>query len=136
MTTKAEYKESLKGLDRNIRVCIKYLEGLLDEKFKLALKVKQLKQPQAPKVDLSRLESKLDSLQKQINGLRKKMDSVHTHVQEHDKSELSIKLLIKKAEQVLTEINGQFEELYHSGYYSEGTKRKIRDAGLIKRKKE
>lgn len=135
MTTKAEYKEALKGLDRNIRVCIKYLEGQIDEKFSLALKARQPMPSKSSKVDFSRLESKDDSLQKQINGLRKKMDSVHTHVQEHDKSELSIKLLIKKAEQVLTEINGQFEELYHSGYYSEGTKRKIRDAGLIKRKK-
>ena len=45
-------------MDKNTRKCFLHLEGLMIEKFKLALNIKQ---PQPPKVDLSRLESKADS---------------------------------------------------------------------------
>ncbi len=135
MVNKSDYKNALKRIDKDIRVCIKYLEGLMDERFKLALKA-QKPQPKATKVDFSRLESRDDSLQKQINGLRKKVDAAYSHIQEHDESEKAIKILISRAGQVLDQMHEQFDELYHSGYYSEGTKRKLRDEGLIKRKLE
>jgi len=40
---------------------------------------------------------------------------------------------VKKAEEILGGVKQHFEELYNSGYYSEGTRRKIRDEGLIRR---
>lgn len=130
-----EYKEALKQLDKNTRICIKQLEGLMEERFKLALKA-QKPQHKSSKVDLSRLESKDDSLQKQINGFRKKVDAAYSHIQKHDESELAIKILISRAGQVLDQMKEQFEELYNSGYYSEGVKRKLRDDGLIRSKRE
>lgn len=135
MVDKSDYKDALKLMDKDTRIAFKYLEGLMEEKFKLALQVKQPRAPKA-KVDLSRLESKDDSLQKQINGLRSKVDAVYSHVQEHDESEKAIKILISRAEKILDHMKEQFEELYNSGYYSEGTKRKLRDEGLIKGKRE
>ena len=36
-----EYKDSLGRIDRDIRICIKYLEGLMEQKFKLAMQVKK-----------------------------------------------------------------------------------------------
>ena len=133
MVDRSDYKDALGRIDRDIRICIKYLEGLMEEKFKLTMQVKKPPIPKA-KVDLSRLESKDDSLQKQINGLRIKVDAAHSHVQDQDESEKAIKILISRAEQILDEMQEQFKEIYNSGYYSEGTKRKIRDEGLIKRK--
>lgn len=130
-----EYKEALKQLDKNIRVCIKYLEGLIEKKFRVAIKVKQPLTPKAPKVDLSRIESKFDSLQKQINGLRSKVDIAHDHIEKHHEQEIFLKRMATRTEEVLSQITMLFEELYDSGYYSEGTRRKIRDAGLIKREK-
>jgi len=132
-----EYKEALKGLDKKTRVCIKYLEGLTEEKFKLALKVKHPQLPQAPKVNLSKIESTLDSLQKQINGLKPKVADAHGHTQKHHDNELFLKNLIKKAEQVLGEVSQLFDELYESGFFrKEGIRRKIRDEGLIEKRRE
>ena len=131
-----EYKKSLGRIDRDIRICIKYLEGLIEERFRAILKVKQPQIPKAPKVDLSRLESKDDSLQKQINGLKSKVDIAQNHIQKHHEQEIFLKKMATRTEDVLSQITMLFEELYDSGYYSEGTRRKIRDEGLIKRKKE
>jgi len=136
MTSKQEYKQALKGLDKNTRVCIKYLEGLTEERFKLALKAKQLQQPQAPKVDFSKIESTLDSLQKQIDGLRPKVDTAYSFTQEHGDQEKYLKKLTKDAEEVLNGMIDHFKELYDSGYYREGMKRKFRDEGLIRSKAE
>lgn len=131
MVSRSQYKEALGQLDRYNRLSLLYLEGMIDEKFKMAMKVNK---PQLQKIDLSKIESKSDSLQKQINGLRKKMDSVHRHVQEHDHDEMALKTMIKGAHKLLDEIQEHFMGLYESGYYREGMKRKIRDEGLIKRK--
>jgi len=124
---RSEYKDALGQMDKNTRRCFLYLEGLMIEKFKLAIDVKQ---PKTQKTDLSQLESKADSLQKQINGLRNKMDAANTHVQEHDEDKIFLKTLAKRADEVLDEIKGLFEDLYDSGYFKEGTRRKIRDEGL------
>ena len=132
MVNRSDYKNALKRIDKDIRVCIKYLEGLMDEKFKLAMQVKQPWAPRASKVDFSRLESKDDSLQKQINGLRKKVDAAYSFVQEHDDQEKYLKKLTKNVEEIADDMKQHFEELYHSGYYSEGKKRRLREEGLIK----
>jgi len=136
MTNRSEYKEALSAVDRNLRLCLLYLEGQIDEKFKLALKIKQLPPPPTPKIDFSKLEAKDDSLQKQINGLRPKVDAAHSHTQKHHENEIFLKNLVKKADQVLGEVRSLFDELYKSGFFKEGQKRRIRDEGLIKRKKE
>ena len=127
MTNRSGYKEALGRLDRDTRVCIKYLERLINDKFNAALGVQQ----PPPRVDLSNIESTLDSLQKQVDGLRPKVDVAHSFVQEHDEQEKYLKKLTKNAETILGEMKQHFEELYKSGYYSEGTRRKIRDEGLI-----
>lgn len=132
---RSEYKDNLGQLDKETRRCIKYLEGLIDEKFKLAMKVKHPQAPRASKVDFSRLESKDDSLQKQINGLKSKVDIANNHIRKHHEQEIFLKKMATRTEEVLSEIKRLHEELYDSGYYNEGTKRKIREAGLIKRKK-
>ena len=136
MVNKSDYKNTLKRIDRDIRVCIKYLEGLMEERFRTIMKVKQPPIPKAPKVDLSRLESKDDSLQKQINGLKSKVDIAQNHIRKHHEQEIFLKKMATRTEDVLSQITMLFEELYDSGYYSEGTRRKIRDAGLIRRKQE
>lgn len=128
MTSRAAFKRELKKIDRSTRLCLLYLENTIDEKFKLALKVKT---PVIPKVDFSLLEPQFDSLQKQINGLRQKVDIAQKHILIHDESEKAIKILVSRADQVLDQVQKQFKEIYDSGYYSEGMKRKIRDAGLI-----
>jgi len=132
VTNRSEYKEALGRLDRDTRVCIKYLERLINDKFNEALRTQQ----PPPKVNLSKIESNLDSLQKQIDGLRPKVDAAHSLVQEHDEQEKYLKDMTKKAEEILEGLQQHFEELYKSGYYSEGTRRKIRDEGLIRRKNE
>jgi len=130
VTNRSEYKEALGRLDRDTRVCVKHLEKLIDEKFNAALRIQQ----PPPKVNISKIESSLDSLQKQIDGLRPKVDSAYSLVQEHDDQEKYLKELSEKAEEILDGVKQHFEELYDSGYYSEGTRRKIRDEGLIRRK--
>jgi len=128
MTSRAAFKRELKKIDRSTRLCLLHLERTIDEKFKLALKVKT---PPIPKVDFSKLESQIDSLQKQITGLRKKIDSANSLVKKFDEHEVFLKSLTNKVEKFLDELKEHFNDLYNAGYYSEGTKRKIRDAGLI-----
>jgi len=132
VTNRSEYKEALGRLDRDIRVCIKYLERLINDKFNAAISIQQ----PPPRVNLSKIESTLDSLQKQVDGLRPKVDAAHSLVQEHDDQEKYLKNMTKKAEEILDGVKQHFEELYKSGYYSEGTRRKIRDEGLIEKLKE
>jgi chromosome segregation ATPase len=129
VTNRQEYKEALGWLDKDARVCIKYLEKLINDKFNATLVFQQ----PSPRVNLSKIEAKLDSLQKQIDGLRPKVDAAHSLVQEHDEQEKYLKNMTKKAEEILEGVKQHFEELYDSGYYSEGTRRKIRDEGLIRR---
>jgi len=132
VTNRSEYKETLGRLDKDTRICIKYLEKLVNDKFNVALGAQQ----PPPRVNLSKIESNLDSLQKQIDGLRPKVDAAYSFVQEHDEQEKYLKRLTKNAEEVLDGVKQHFEELYDSGYYSEGTRRKIRDEGLIRKTTE
>jgi len=127
MTSRSEYKEALGRLDKDTRVCIKYLERLINDKFNAALGAQQ----PPPRVNLSKIESTLDSLQKQVDGLRPKVDAAHDLVKEHEDQEKYLKKLTKNAEEVLDGVKQHFEELYKSGYFNEGTRRKIRDEGLI-----
>ena len=128
MTNRAEYKEALSAIDRNTRLCLLYLEKTIDDKFKTALTTRK---PDS-KPDLSKIEAKLDSLQKQIDGLRPKVDTAYELAKDHDGQEIYLMALTKKAEKMFDEMKQHFEELYKSGYYREGTKRKIREEGLIK----
>ena len=132
MTNRHEYKEALGRLDKDTRVCIKYLERLINEKFNAILGAQQ----PPPRVNLSKIESTLDSLQKQIDGFRPKVEEAYSLVQGHEEQEKYLKGLTKKAEEALAGIKQHFEELYDSGYYSEGTRRKIRDEGLIEKRNE
>jgi len=133
VTNRSEYKENLSRLDKDIRRCLLYLEGLIEERFQLVLNAKQ---PPAPKVDFSKFESKVDSLQKQIDGLRPKVDAAYSLVQEHDEHEKYLKNLTKKAEELFDGLKQHFEELYNSGYYSKVKRRKILDEGLRLHKRE
>ncbi len=128
MPTKQDYDVALGQLERPTRVCILYLEKLIDDKFNIALRFQQ---PAPPRVDLSKIETIQDSLQKQIDGLKPKVDAAHSLAQEHEEQEKYLKGLTKKAEEALAGIKQHFEELYKSGYYREGQKRKIREEGLI-----
>lgn len=129
--TRYEYKEALGRLDKDTRICFKYLEKLINDKFNTAIAAYQ---PPAPRAGLSKIESQLDSLQKQIDGLRPKIDAGYTLAQEHDEQEKYLKKLTKNVETILEEMKKYFEERYKSGIYSEGTRRKIRDEGLVKTK--
>jgi len=133
MTNRSEYKDALGRLDKDTRRCLLYLEGLMEEKFKLAMKVKQ---PPTPKADFSKIESQMDSLRKQIEGLRPKIEAGYKLAQEHDEQEKYLKNLTRKAEEMFDGMKEHFEDLYNSGYYREGTRRKIRDDGLLRRLKE
>jgi len=131
VTNRAEYKEALSALDRNTRLCLLYLEKTMDDKFKTVLTTRK---PDS-KPDLSSIEAKLDGLQKQIDGLRPKVDAAYELAKDHEEQEKYLKTLTKKADKLFDEIKQHFEELYKTGYYSEGTRRKIRDEGLLRRKK-
>lgn len=128
MTNRAEYKEALSAIDRNTRICLLYLEKTMDDKFKTALTTRK----PGSRQDLSSIEAKLDSIQKQIDGLRPKVDAAHELAKDHDEREKYLKTMTEKAEKLFDEMKKHFEELYKSGYYSLGTRRKIRDEGLIK----
>jgi len=129
MTSRYKYKEALGRLDKDTRICFKYLEKLINDKFNAAIAAYQ---PPAPRAGLSKFESRLDSLQKQIDGLRPKIEAGYKLAQDHDEQEKYLKNLTKKAEAIYDELKVHFEKLYKSGYYSEGTRRKIREDGLLK----
>ncbi len=133
MTSKYEYKEALGRLDKDTRVCFKYLEKLIIDKFNASLGVQQLP---SPRVDLSRLERKDESLQKQIDGLRPKVEEGYTLAQGHDEQEKYLIELAKKVELVLDQYQTHFKELYKSGYYKEGARRKIREGSLLDMREE
>ena len=73
-----------------------------------------------------------DSLQKQIDGLKPKVDAAYDLAEDHDEQEKYLKSLTEKAEEMVEVARQHFMELYDSGYYREGMKRKIREEGLIK----
>jgi len=133
MTSRYDYKYTLSRLDKDTRTCILYLEELINGKIRMVLSA----QPTSPpRVDLSKIETMLDSLQKQIDGLRPKIEAGYTLAQEHDEQEKYLKKLTKNVEAVLGDMKSHFEELYKSGFYSEGARRKIRDEGLLDMREE
>ncbi len=129
MTNNSKYKEALGRLDKDTRVCIKYLENLINDKFNASLRTQQ----SPPRINLSKIESSLDSLQKQIDGLRPKVDAAHSLVQEHEDQEKYLNKLTEKAEETIDKMKEHFEELYKSAYFKEGQRRKIREEGLFKK---
>jgi len=130
MTDRKVFKNNLRKVDRQTRMCLLYLEKTMNERFKTAL---QVKQPIFPKVDFSETESRLDSLQKQINGLRAKTDTAFAFTQEYDNAEIFLKKLVKEADEILSQVDQLFKDLYKSKYFKqEGIRRKIRDSGLMK----
>ncbi len=132
MTNRHEYKEALGRLDRDTRVCIKYLERLINDKFNAVLGVQQ----PAPRVNLSKIESTLDSLQKQVDGLRPKVDAAHSFVQVHDEQEKYLKSLTKRNEEAFDELKQLFEEMHNKGVFRFSYSGKIREEGLIENRRE
>jgi len=130
MTSRYGYKEALGRLDKDTRICFKYLEKLINDKFNAAIAAYQ---PPAPRFGLSKIESQLDSLQKQLDGLRPKIEAGYTLAQEHDGREKYLKKLTKNVENILEEMKKYFDERYKSGHYSEGIRRKIREEGLLEK---
>ncbi len=128
MTSKYEYKEALGRLDRDTRVCFKYLEKLIIDKFNACLGAQQTLPPRG---DFSRLERMDESLQKQIDGLRPKVEAGYTLAQEHEETEKYLVELAKSVEAILDEMKIHFGQLYKSGYYKEGERRKIREQGIL-----
>lgn len=128
MPTKQDYEIALGQLDKPTRVCVLYLKKLIIDKIKAALGAQQ---PPAPKVNLSKLETEIDSLRKQIDGFRPKIEAGYKISQEHDDQEKYIQKLTKTAEIALDDMKKYFEEQYKSGQYSEGTRRKMREEGLL-----
>ena len=131
--SKHDYDAALSRLDKDTRTCFKYLEKLITEKFNSALAAYQ---PPAPRVDLGKIEIQLESLQNQIGRLKPKIEAGYTLSQEHDDQEKYLKNLTVKAEKILDELNTTFKEIYDSGYYKEGTRRKIREEGLLGMREE
>ncbi len=80
--------------------------------------------------ELAEIEVRLDSLQKQIDGLRVKVEKAEDLVQYHETQETYLKNLADTAQELIDETNRYFKDLYDSGQYKEGTKRKFREAGL------
>ena len=134
MTSKHEYKTALKRLDKDIRVCFLYLEGLIEERFTTAIATQQ--PPSAPRGDLREIKSALDSLQKQINGLRPKIEAGYKLALDHPEQEKYLKRLAKKTEEFIVGVQSQIKERYDAGEYSEGERRKLRKTGLLDIKKE
>lgn len=130
MARREEYKQALSSLDRNTRICLLHLENVIDERFKTALGVRTSQSESKP--DLSEIEAKLDSLQKQIDGLRVKVEKADDLVQFHDKQEPYLKDLVNTAQKLIDEAKRYYEELYKSGHFKEGARRKIREEKLIK----
>ena len=130
MTNRSEYKAALKRLDKDIRVCFLYLEGLIDDRFKTALAAQQLP---APKADLREIESRLDSFRKQIDGLRPKVEAGYKLSQDHDDQEKYLKKLAKDVKVVLDEMERQFEEYFKTSRYKEGDRRKIREEKIMEK---
>jgi len=133
MTSRYAYKEALGRLDKDVRICFKYLEKIINDKFNAAIAAYQ---PPAPRFGLSKIESQLDSLQKQIDGLRPKIEASYTLSQDHDDQEKYLKNLTKKAEEMYDGMKEHFKQLYDSGVYKEGQRRKIREDDLLDLKKE
>jgi len=133
VTSRYAYKEALGRLDKDARICFKYLEKLINDKFNAAVAAYQ---PPAPRFGLSKIESQMDSLQKQLDGLRPKINVGYMLAQEHDEREKYLKKLTKNVENILEEMKKYFEERYKTGHYSEGTRRKMREDGLIEFRKE
>jgi len=128
MSKETRFKMVLGELDPNVRTAILYLESLVHEKHRDALSVI----PQTKPTDNSAILMKIDSLQKQIDGLRPKVEAAYSFTKEYDNAEIFLKVLIKKADVVLDDVKSLFDELYASGFFKkEGTRRKIRDEGLI-----
>ncbi len=127
MSKETRYKMALGELDPNVRSALLYLESLVQEKHREALSAI----PQTNQTDNSAILVRIESLQKQIDGLRLKIDESYSFVKEHDEQEKYLLNLTKLAEEMYEKMKEHFEELYKSGYYSEGTRRKIRDEGLI-----
>lgn len=130
MVRREEYKQALSSIDRNTRICLLHLENIIDERLKTTLEVRTSQNESKP--DLSEIETKLDSLQKQIDGLRVKVEKADNLVQSHDKQEPYLKNLADTAQELLNEAKRYYEELYKSGHFKEGIKRKIREEKLIK----
>ncbi len=126
--SKHEYKTALGRLDKDTRTCFKYLERLITEKFNSAMTSYQ---PPAPKADLSKIESRLDSLQKQIDGLRPKVDASYDLVQSFDEKEKCLKSLTKRTEEAFDELKQLFEEMYNKGVFKFTYSGKIREEGLL-----
>ncbi len=62
-----EFKDALKTLDKTVRTCFLYIEKTIDEK----IKVVWASMPTPPTTDFSILDTKFDSLQKQIDAIKK-----------------------------------------------------------------
>ncbi len=133
MPTKQDYDAALGQLDKPTRVCILFLRQLIDEKINMVL---SLQQPPAPEVNLSEIESTLDSLQKQINGLRPKIEAGYKLALDHPEQEKYLKKLAKRTEEFIVGVQTQIKERYDAGEYSEGERRKLRKTGLLDIKKE
>jgi uncharacterized coiled-coil DUF342 family protein len=131
LVRREEYKQALSSIDRNTRICLLHLENVIDERLKTTLEVRTSQNESKP--DLSEIEAKLDSLQKQIDGLRVKVEKAEDLVQSHDKQETYLKNLADTAQELIDEAKRYYEELYKSGHFKEGDRRKIREEKLIKK---
>ncbi len=133
MPTEQDYDAALGKLDKPTRVCILFLEQLIVEKFNMVL---SLQQPPAPQVNLSKIETTLDSLQKQINGLRPKVEAGYKLALDHPEQEKYLKRLTKKTEEFILEAQSQIRKRYEAGDYPEGERRRLRKTGILDIEKE
>lgn len=131
MARREEYKQALSSIDRNTRICLLHLENVIDERLKTTLEVRTSQNESKP--DLSKIEAKLDSLQKQIDGLRVKVEKAEDLVQSHEKRETYLKNLADTAQELIEEAKQYYEALYKSGHLKEGARRKMREEKLIKK---
>jgi len=74
------FKNALSELDSNQRICLLYLERMIKEHYKKALKAI----PSIKQVDLSILDTKFDNLQKQIDKIKSKNEDIYNYIQELD----------------------------------------------------
>ncbi len=133
MSKRERYQQALSSIDRDTRICILQLENAIDEiRKEILVRTSQSE----PKPDLSVIETKLDSLQKQIDGLRPKVEKADELVRSHDNQEPYLKNLAKTVLELTNEAKKYYELMYESGQFKEGVRIKLRDEKLIKKAKD
>lgn len=127
MSKEARYKAALRDLEPNTRTAILYLEALIREKHWEALAAT----PRTKPLDTSRIIVRLDSLQKQIDGLKDRVKDLKDFRDTAAIREELVERAARHAEELFKTLNDLVKFLRDQGYFKEGELRKMRDLGFL-----